>query len=260
MTSPVLTSAQNPRVKAVVQLHQAKYREEQSLVLIEGYHAIEEAVKANISLKTIFCLEGKASEIVLPISPEFVSESVMAKMSTTTSACPILAVAESPTVDSKQIFALQSKLIVGVIGLQDPGNLGTLIRSAAAFGASALVTIGPTVDPFHPKVIRSSAGIVFRLAVAQLDNISKLRQAVSAHQELQIWGTDAHQGLSYRQATYADNVLLLMGGEAEGLPPEIWEIAHPLNIPMVQEVESLNVGIAGSIVLAEIFNRSQRIE
>lgn len=255
----MITSLQNPKIKAVVQLHQRKYRDERGLILIEGRHPVEEALHSGIILEEIYLREGESPFSSAACEQLPVTEVVMAKISTTESPPPVLAVAKrpaytplEPTLQSEVVFVL------GLIGLQDPGNLGTLIRSACAFGMTAVFLVGEHVDPFHPKVIRASAGMVFRLPFACLDNLERLIDQLQEHSELQVWGADPHQGESYHQVCYGNKTMLLLGGEAHGLPGVIWQAAKPLHIPMRSGVESLNVGVAGAIILAEIYQQQLR--
>lgn len=249
---PIITSSHNPRVKAVTRLHQAKDRQEAGLILIEGRHPVEEALTAGVELTEVFLREGEAP-LAAGCPQFFAAESVMAKLATTDSAPPVVAVGKRPVHPAEVLFSSTSARVLGTVDLQDPGNLGSLIRSACAFGVSALLTVGIHVDPYHPKVIRASTGLVFRLPVATLPNTATLESLLARHPDVTPYGTDAHQGESYKAAVFPAKTLLLMGGEAHGLPKEVWNFAKPLHIPMSPGVESLNVGVSAGIILAEAF-------
>ncbi len=255
----LITSVQNPKVKAVVQLHQRKAREQEGLILIEGPHPIEEAVQAGLELMDVYCLEKAdvpALNVDCPVTE--VSRDVMAKMATTDSPPPVLAVAKPPRYSAEALFSAPEVRLLAATSLQDPGNMGTLIRSACAFGATGMLLIGPHVDATSPKVIRASAGLVFRMPVATLADIAALAAQLSTCPGLRVWGADAHQGPSYRAVEYGHRHLLLMGGEAHGLPQSVWQVAQPVHIPMAPQAESLNVAVAGAIILSEIFQQGKK--
>jgi RNA methyltransferase, TrmH family len=255
--SAQLISVQNPRVKAVCQLHQRKYREESGQILIEGRHPVEEALASQVVLQEVFLREDEPITLDVSCPITTVSEAVMAKMATTDSPPPILAVAEKPQYQTASLIPQDNApcFILGLMALQDPGNIGTLIRSACAFGVTGICNIGSHVDPYQPKVIRASAGLVFRLPIVNIDNTEGLTQFIKANPSLEVWGTDVKNGTSYREVTYGNQTFLLLGAEGPGLPPEIFALMQSLHIPMASQAESLNVGIAGAIILAEAYQQ-----
>ena len=142
-------------------------------------------------------------------------------------------------------------LLLAACGVQDPGNLGTLMRSAAAFGASALLTLQETVCPFNPKVVRSSAGAIFRLPIlaglAPKELLARLRAA-----RVRIVAADRHSPTPLDQADLRGSLAIMVGREASGLPPEIaCEASLHLSIPIRPGMDSVNVATAGSIFLYE---------
>ncbi|MCA9842843.1 MAG: DUF4127 family protein, partial [Cyanobacteria bacterium HKST-UBA03] len=169
-----ISSVSNDTVKQVVQLHQKKYRQTYQLVLVEGQHPVAEAFGAGLYCKGLFVREGTpdacsmAGTAVPMIGLTGVTEAVMAKLSTTTSPAPCMGVFERPpTLTLDTIIRNRLGPVVVLVDIQDPGNMGTIIRSACAFGAAALMTVGNCTDPFSPKVIRASAGQVFRLPLIE---------------------------------------------------------------------------------------------
>jgi TrmH family RNA methyltransferase len=135
-------------------------------------------------------------------------------------------------------------------GLQDPGNLGTLIRTAAAAGCSLLCTTPGTVSPRNPKAVRASAGAFFRLAVAENVTAAEVL-AFGREHRLQVYRTDAHLGRECFRADLRSPFALLLGNEAHGFEADAWAGLPPLRIPMAPGVESLNVAAAGAIILFE---------
>jgi TrmH family RNA methyltransferase len=232
-----IDSPQNPRIQEAAKLHQAKYRRETGLILIEGPHPVAEAQAAGLTLHTVFTLDP-------PTTPQGVqvSERAMARLASTQSPPPVVAVAQAPTLtEPATLLAHPQALVLVLAGLQDPGNVGTLIRSACAFGATAVWLTPEGADPFQPKVIRSTAGLLFRLPVA----VAPLPQQFP----IPAWVASAHSGVPYRQASFSGPTVLLLGAEGPGL--DILPDTQGLTIPMAEGVESLNVAVSGSLLLAE---------
>lgn len=240
-------------VKDTANLKQKKFRDDSNLILVEGRHPIEEAWKAGLQLKHWF-IQKDAPANSLPnvdLKPAafVVDEKQMAKLGSTTSAPPCLAVFETP-VSSQTITG---DLLLILDDLQDPGNLGTLIRSAIAFGFDSVVLTNESVEPWNPKVIRSSAGLVFAIPVLRLSKAELLKQLSNSAYTL--YATTGKPGsLSYRNADYDQPCAIVLGNEGRGVSNDL--LNHPkaqaLTIPMDDRVESLNVGISGSIILAEV--------
>jgi TrmH family RNA methyltransferase len=141
--------------------------------------------------------------------------------------------------------------LLAIAGVQDPGNLGTILRSAEAFGAGGVLLAEGTVSPFNPKVVRASAGSVFRLPVAR----AKLSDVVSLMKEhgLRMVATVSHKGTPLHQAKLAGPLAIFVGSEGAGLSRDlIQQMDEVVAIPQAPQVESLNVGVAASIVLYEV--------
>jgi TrmH family RNA methyltransferase len=163
----------------------------------------------------------------------------------------IAALVELPPYNLDNILGGRNLLLLVACGLQDPGNLGRLIRSAAAFGASALFTLHETVSPFNPKAVRSSAGAIFRLPVlaglAANELLNRLRAA-----QVRIIAADRHSTSPLHDADLKGSLAILVGREASGLPPEIArEASLVLSIPIRPGMDSVNVATAASIFLYE---------
>ncbi len=163
----------------------------------------------------------------------------------------IAALVELPPYSLDTILAGQNLLLLVACGLQDPGNLGTLMRSAAAFGAAALFTLRETVNPFNPKALRSSAGAIFRVPVvadlAAADLLPRLRAA-----RVGIVAADRHSPSPLDQADLRGSLAIMVGKEASGLPPEIArEASLLLSIPIRPGMDSVNAATAGSVFLYE---------
>jgi TrmH family RNA methyltransferase len=145
---------------------------------------------------------------------------------------------------------INAHLLLGVAGIQDPGNLGTVIRSAEAFGVRAVLLAEKTVSHFNPKAVRASAGSLFRQPIVRVklaEKISLLKQ-----RGVRVLATSSHKGKPLHQADFTGAAMIVVGNEGAGVPPEVLSLADELiTIPHSPRVESLNAGIAASILLYE---------
>lgn len=147
-----------------------------------------------------------------------------------------------------------SELVVTIAGLQDPGNLGTLLRAAEAFGAQALVTIKGSVSCWRPKTIRASAGALFRLPV--LDAVDEERWLEHCQRrDARLLAAVPHSGKAPEEINWSGRACLLIGGEGAGLPRALQRAAIPVSLPMRPEAESLNAAVAGAILLYTAWRR-----
>jgi TrmH family RNA methyltransferase len=242
-------------IKEIALLRQKKARDESGLILVEGRHPIEEAIRAGLTLRHIFVLPTHPGH--LPMEqyaqvPYQVDEKTMSRLCTTDSPPPCLAVFERPAAPQQ----FQGSLALVLDSIQDPGNLGTLIRSALAFGVEGIILTGDetgnTVEPYNPKVIRSSAGLVFAIPVFNA-NQAQLN-VLLGESDWKIYATTGHSGaLTYREADYTGRCAIVLGNEGRGVSENLFGTRKlaALTIPMAPAVESLNVAISGSVILAE---------
>ncbi len=249
----MLTSLQNPLVKQLRKLHRAKDRREQQLFLLEGTHLIEEACAIALSLITVCYTEAwqrQHSELLSQIQAErleLVSPEVLKSIATTVEPDGIVATAKQFHTDAVEInrFGLVLETI------QDPGNLGTIIRTAAAAGVEGLWLSQDCVDLDNPKVLRSSAGQWFRLPMRVEPDLSALIKRAKT-QGMQIIATIPTATRSYWNIDFRKPSLILMGNEGAGLSPQLRELADlQVTIPLAVGVESLNVAIATALMLYE---------
>lgn len=238
-------------IQSVAALRQKKYREETGRILVEARHPIEEAIRAGLTLHEVFLLKDAPLDSLprcpLPQAAHVVDEATMSRMASTSSPPPCLAVFDTP----KPAQKLQGELVLVLDGIQDPGNLGTLARSAAAFGFKSLILTDDSVEPYNPKVIRSSAGLIFTLHILE-------RPTKELPQLLDGWRlfiTTGHSNaVSYRAVDYTGHCAIVLGNEGQGVSPALFELpgAQAITIPMDSAVESLNVAISGSVIMAEV--------
>jgi RNA methyltransferase, TrmH family len=252
----MLISLQNPLVKEIRKLHQGKYRRQQQQVLLEGTHLLQEASAMGWQLLVVcYTPQWQAQQ-----SPEFlarlqersqrfelVSPEVLKFLSTTVTPDGVIAVAATPSRELPQI----PHLGLALERIQDPGNLGTMIRAAAAAGADGLLLSQDCVELENPKLIRSTAGSWFRLPMAVMPNSLEVLNGYQ-QQGVQLVATLPQATLSYWQLDLQKPTLFLLGNEGAGLSPEWQALANQaVNIPLAGGVESLNVGVAAALLLYE---------
>jgi TrmH family RNA methyltransferase len=260
-TAPI-TSKSNTRVKALRASFSGKPSQPGDLLGIEGEHLIAEAIRSGFTLETLFLREGSESILDRPTLSGLganntltLSRDVFASAVETASpqgiAATVLLRAPQPPAPQPQ------SIILILESLQDPGNLGTLIRSAEAFGAGQIFVTPETVNQWNPKVVRASAGSVFRMPIQR----ASLQQIATqlAQQGTIIYAAVAQRldSISLLDTQLASNCALMIGNEGAGLSAEALVLAHHrLHIPCA--VESLNAAVAGSTLLYEALRQRSK--
>ncbi len=250
-----ITSRANPRLKQLRAAITGQRRLAAGLVALEGEHLVLEALRSGLTLETLFLTPGHALPPNLPPHTQILElpEDLFRATVETQSPQGIAALLQPPT-HTLAAMLHGTPLLVIAAGLQDPGNLGTLIRSAEAFGATGVLLASGTVSPWNGKALRASAGSVFRVptAPATPDTIATLRQQ----------GVQFLAALKDNATSLDDPALkpilqapcaILLGNEGAGLTPDWLALAdHRITIPCPGPVESLNAAVAGSILLYAI--------
>src|SRR5579864_3250017 len=254
-----VASRQNNSVKELRKAFARGETTSDGCLAIEGVRIIEEAVRCGLRFQAIFFSEKGAAlaERLLPqISQHtealLLPDDVFSSAVTTETPQGVAALVKLKPARLEDLLddAGGSSLLVGVVGLQDPGNLGTIIRSAEAFGARALLLGENTVSSANPKVVRASAGSLFRQPLVTVKMNDAL--ALAKQHQYRVVATSSHKGRPLTEADLTGAVVLLVGNEGAGLPAAILRQADELvTIPHSPRVESLNAGIAASILLYE---------
>jgi TrmH family RNA methyltransferase len=250
----MITSIANEKVKYVRSLYRRRVRYRERHFVIEGVRLVEEAFRAGIVPALVFYGEGVdalpggqelLAEIQKGDSPAFaVSERVMKAMSDTISPQGVLAVV--PFVELEPPPGPSLSLVVD--GLRDPGNLGTILRSANAAGVEQVILAPKTVDPYNPKVVRGAMGAHFRLPIVALS----WPEIVETLASVQVLLADARAKRAYYEVNWTQPSALIIGGEAYGASQEAMELATAtIAIPMHGGAESLNAAVAASVILFE---------
>ncbi len=228
-------------------------------IAIEGARLMEEAIRSGLRFQAVFFSESgraHAARLLPQISSNveciFLPDDVFASAVATETPQGVAALVKVKPVRLEEILddATESFLIVAAAGIQDPGNLGTIIRSAEAFSAGAVLLGEKTASHFNPKVIRASAGSVFREPVIRFPLNDAIRLLKTY--DFSIIASSSHKGKPLEDVDMTGRVALVVGNEGAGLTPEILSQADELvAIPHSSKVESLNAGIAASILLYE---------
>jgi TrmH family RNA methyltransferase len=262
----IVQSKQNTRLKELRRTLAQPSRDGGGLVGIEGPNLLAEALRANLRISTVFVASGHErllDELNLPTEIEILQlpKELLDSALTTEAPQSIAALVYPPEWTWAHLCGDRKRaatLIVVLAGLQDPGNLGTIVRSAEAFGATGIVFLPGTVSAWNPKAVRASAGSIFRLpslTATETDALAHLRAAGAS-----ILATAATAGQPVERANLAGPVALIIGNEGNGVPPELAAQADAaITIPCPGPVESLNAAVAASVLLYEA-SRQRAIE
>lgn len=245
-----LNTISNNKIKEIVKLHQKKYRDEQRLFIAEGEKALQEAIDSNIEITEIYALKTfNTSNIKKEVC--IIPENIMKKISTTDSVCEVIFVAKKIDVDEKSFTNLNKIALIDSIS--DPGNLGTIIRSASAFGIEGIILFGNCVDLYSTKVIRSCTGNFLKTPILQMKNIEDLKSKFPNH-KLIATALSKENNISLKECAKIDKYIIMLGSEAKGLCIDLIKLADKnLRIEMKNNVESLNLSVCASIIFYELF-------
>ena len=245
-----ITSVNNELVKNTVKLQQKKYRNVEKKFLLEGYKAIREAFDADITLEHVFVSKNKIKEY------EFckdllieASEPVLKKISTTDSTPEAVAIGIQNIFDIKDLKNVQK--VVLLENIKDSGNLGTILRSAVAFGADAVVLFGDCVDIYNPKTVRASVGNLWKLPIVQIKDIETFNKTFKNFNKIATLPRSKNLLKNYKINLPA---VVMFGSEADGLTEELIKLSDDsVKIEMSPMVESLNLATSVSVILYELF-------
>ncbi len=252
-----VTSPQNVLVKELRRaLSQAELTPD-GYTGVEGMRMIEEAIRSGLRFKAVFfstsaqpraerLLPQIGAHVEMLLLPDEVFDSAVA----TETPQGVAALVKTRPVDIEALWQTKNPLVVALAGLQDPGNVGTVIRSAEAFGANTLLLGKGSVSPLNPKVARAAAGSLFRVNIVPVHLESVLGE-LQAHR-IRLIGTSSHKGKPAPEVDLTGPVAIFLGNEGAGLSREIADrLDEKVLIPQSPRVESLNAGVAGSILLYE---------
>ena len=240
----LITSLNNEKIKELVKLKDKKYRDLNDIFFVEGKDLCDSAYEHGL-LRELYILDGY-DNIYDGIPYTYVSMEAMKKISDLGSV--------------SEYYGVCSKIVEGDIGnrllilddIQDPGNLGTIIRSAVAFDFDTIVLSHGTVDLYNPKVVRSTKGMLFKINVIVRDIPSFLKEL----DDYTIYGTDVVSGINIKDETILEKIAIVIGNEGKGISEAVKELCHKfIYIGMNKECESLTAGVSASIIMYEVNNK-----
>lgn len=261
----MITSRQNPRVQYLKSLQQKKYRDREKKFLIEGWRFVEEALADDVAggiVETIIfgasarndTRYGRITGILADrgIQVLEVADHVLEAIVETEQPQGVAALIRQWETDITEVLRQsETPLLVVVDGIRDPGNLGTVIRTADAAGATAVALLEGTTDLYNGKTLRSTMGSIFHLPVQKDLTVQEL-QAFLAEYKLYLVAADSAGGIPYHAAPMSGPLAIAVGSEAEGISVELRQAASQrVTIPMPGRAESLNVSVAAGILLFE---------
>jgi RNA methyltransferase, TrmH family len=226
---------------------------------IEGFRVIEEAVRSGLKFRAVFFSESaqpRAARLLPQLGAHV--ETLLLPDKLFSGAVPTDTPQGVAALVNLKKYSFQDVLscassgpLLMITGIQDPGNLGTILRSSEAFGASAVLVGDGTVSPYNSKVVRGSAGSVFRVLLTKVDTLNAIQQMRS--QGIRLVATSSHKGVPLPEATLNGEVAIFVGNEGAGLDKKLLaQMDELITIPHSPKVESLNAGVAASIILYEV--------
>lgn len=240
----LITSLNNDKVKELVKLKDKKYRDINNIFFVEGKDLIDEAYNRKL-LKHLYLLDG-IENTYQDVPCTYITKEIMKKISDMESISDYFGICEK-----NKEKPLGNKLLV-LDNIQDPGNLGTIIRSAVAFKFDTVVLSTNTVDIYNPKVVRSTKGMLFNINIITrdldtfLDNLS----------DYTIYGTDVTNGIDIRKENIPSKLAIIIGNEGNGISNKVKEKCHKfIYIGMDKKCESLNAGVSASIIMYEVYHK-----
>lgn len=253
MKLPMITSLSNPLVKQARALHQKKARNETGLFLVEGIHHVGEAFEAGWDIESVLYASGLltspfAHDLIsrLSFQPQPVTPQVMESMADKENPQGIIAIVRQRKVKLSELKSITRA--VALVSPQDPGNVGTILRTLDAVGADALFMLDGGVEQYHPSVVRASMGTIFWKPIVQASFNEFLGWAKDG--KYQLIGTSAKADVDYRSLTPQTPWILVLGNEQKGLSQEqVAACDVTVSLPMQGRVSSLNLAVAAGVLL-----------
>jgi len=269
--TPLTINTVKQAVRLARELKRRRHREATGRFLIEGINFVGDALQCGAAIDCLLMTEKvrqrEKGRIILQhaLSREipffFVKEEILDRLTDTETPQGVLAIAPKPVWDENEAIAAEEALLLALDGIQDPGNLGTIIRSGDGVGVNGIFLGGGTVDIYNPKVLRSTMGSVFRIpAFPKTDLLQLIRKL--REKGFFVVAADPRADIKYYQADFRrGRFLIVIGNESRGISPALLELADlKVRIPLKEDVESLNAAVAAALVLFEVLRQRDTIE
>jgi TrmH family RNA methyltransferase len=250
------------KLKEITKLKTKKGRKTQGRFLIEGMRLCEEMANSNWETESVLFTSSfknssngkkllqkfeRGNVKTIPVKPEEIK-----KLSDTVTPQGIIAVIKIKEFSLNELWSEASNIILALDAIRDPGNVGTLIRTAAAFGIDGVILSSDTVELYNPKVVRSTMGSIFHLPIYDEVDLEKTIPQLKKR-NFKIYGTDVREGKDLEELDCSGKICLVIGSEAEGLNKSLLDLSDEIiRIPIFGRAESLNASVAGGILLYEI--------
>jgi TrmH family RNA methyltransferase len=238
------------QISFIKSLHQKKIRKEHGLFIVEGLKSIQEFINSEYVVDSVYCTENlmpKLDNLSRKIKPVGITESELSRISALSTPQAILAVVQIPQQTDLNIKKLDGSFILALDGVQDPGNLGTIIRTADWFGLNTILCSKDTAEVYNPKVVQASMGSLSRVNIIYTDLGDAFSQI-----NIPVYGA-LLDGKSIYETDFGQEGIILLGNEGNGISEYLIEkINYPITIPRYGKAESLNVAISASIFCSEL--------
>jgi TrmH family RNA methyltransferase len=238
------------QISFIKSLHQKKIRKEHGLFIVEGLKSIQEFINSEYVVDSVYCTENlmpKLDNLSRKIKPVGITESELSRISALSTPQAILAVVQIPQQTDLNIKKLDGSFILALDGVQDPGNLGTIIRTADWFGLNTILCSKDTAEVYNPKVVQASMGSLSRVNIIYTDLGDVFSQI-----NIPVYGA-LLDGKSIYETDFGQEGIILLGNEGNGISEYLIEkINYPITIPRYGKAESLNVAISASIFCSEL--------
>lgn len=261
-----ITSLSNKHIKHIRMLHKRKFREKNNEFIIEGLRIIEHGINNNANISAVYYGEEIAKTnrgralldkiIHSNIDLYKVNEKILKEISTTDNSQGIIGVVKIKTYDLNDIIDRDKFILVILDRLQDPGNVGTIIRTADSAGIDGIIALKGTVDIYNSKTIRSTMGSIFTLPVIYIDEAWEIINELKSR-DVDIIATTLQAEKYHFQANYRNKSAVIIGNEANGISDDLVELSNlKVKIPIIGKAESLNASIASGIIMYEIVRQN----
>lgn len=252
-----IQSKDNKTIKHIISLQQRKYRQKFGEYTVEGIRAVTDLGKKGF-LRAILIRESKRSELEPLVQKDFtissvyvVQDPIFDKIENSVNGQGILGIAKK-CINELHSFIVEDGLYVALDGVQDPGNLGTIIRTAVAAGAKGIFLLKGTVDPYNEKCVRSTMSALCNIPIFEDITLSEFYDFIKDN-TIKTYVTSLDNAKSYHTISYAKRTMVILGNEGNGVSKEIIEMCdQAITIPMYGDIESLNVSIAAALCMYKV--------
>ena len=263
----VITSKDNETIKHIKKLKEKKYREEYHEFIIEGAKMIEEAINENANIKSIIVCDDCKTQSAIPnelmyeIAKKnciYVDQKIFSTITDVINPQGIMAVVEKSDNKAQEIDYTQDVYLI-LDNIQDPGNIGTILRTADSLDIKQIIVSKGTADVYNLKVVRSTMGAIFRVKVIEVEDLTKVIKEMKKR-KIEVCATDLRTDKSIYDIDY-NKTAIIIGNEANGVSEKVLEESSTrIKIPMLGKTESLNAAVATSVILYEAYRKNGKIK